>query len=337
MLDPVGDRPARKNLGATLSEKIYELIVDSGLRPGDKLPGHHQLAERFGVSVASIREALSILVAAGIVRSLPGRGTFLTGADLNPAGQQVDRALRILELFTAGSPVLSTAEIARELGLDRSAVHYLVAVLERRGFIVRDTSGNQYEVGPKAFEVGCLFARRVSLVEKAQPLLTALAHKTSCTVQLCILDRGEVLVVDSRESSSTVRVASNVGTRMPVHASAAGKVLLAFMDEPERSGILDRMDLIPYTSNTITEPEAFRRHLDEVRAQGYAISNAEWNQGVFAVAAPIREQWNRVSAALALATPFSHADDPDPARLIPPVCETARMLSFQGKVRSAPG
>jgi DNA-binding IclR family transcriptional regulator len=142
----------------------------------------------------------------------------------------------------------------------------------------------------------------LELVRQAHPVLEELADRTRETVNLAVLEGDGVLHIDQIAGTRSVVSVSWVGRRTPVHCSSTGKVLLAFADEPERERLLAG-PLERRTANTIVDPDQLRAQLVEVRARGYAQTVEELEEGLNAVAAPVRRADGDVVAAVSVAGP----------------------------------
>jgi DNA-binding IclR family transcriptional regulator len=166
----------------------------------------------------------------------------------------------------------------------------------------QNAGDGKYRLGLALFELGTLVRRKMDFTMEARPFLRTLMEKTGETVHLAILDHDSVLYVISLESKQALRMGSKVGTRVPVHATAVGKALLAFQPEEEIARIIAR-GLAASAPNTIVEGKALQRELALVRARSYAEDDEESEVGLRSVAAPIRNDSGAVIAAISIAGP----------------------------------
>lgn len=244
--------------------------------------------------------------------------------------QSVDRALAVLELFNERASELGLGEMSEALGLHKSVVHRLVATLEMRGFLERNTHTGRWRIGPKMFELGELFLTDYG-IEGLTHDLERLAEQTGLSAHLAILDKGEVLYIRNVEKRSELGFVfhARVGQRAPVHTTALGKCLVAWMPPEEIRQILATRGLPRRTPATITDPERFLEHLALVREHGYAFDLEESAAGICCLGAPVRNVAGRVVAGVSVTAATSEADAGYLAQLVPVVLDTARRMSMR--------
>jgi len=222
--------------------------------------------------------------------------------------QSVDRALDILESFGVDNKELGVTEISRILGLHKSTVYGLLNTMENRGYIVQNPSSGKYRLGLKLFELGCRVEKSMDLKKITDYYLEMLRQETGETVHLAIMDSQEVVYIDKKEGLESMRMVSQVGKRLPLHCSAIGKVLFAYLDQDRIEKIINEKGLLKMTAKTITDPSLLKEELDEIKVKGYAIDNEEIAEGLVCVAAPIRNYSNEVIAAISVAGPKARID-----------------------------
>jgi len=148
---------------------------------------------------------------------------------------------------------------------------------------------------------------RMDLRTQAAPILDRLNAETALTVHLAILDDGDVVYIDKREANETVRMYSAIGKRAPVHCTALGKALIAFLDEPRLRSIAKAKGLPRFTKNTITTWTGLVANLKLVRERGYSRDNAEQQDMIHCIGAPIWDHSGKVIASISLTgTVYSH-------------------------------
>jgi len=202
------------------------------------------------------------------------------------------RLAAIMDAFDMGEQVLSLAELSKRAELPKSTVHRLAEQLRAIGWLERDHN-NAYRVGMRIFELGGLALQRDQLRDTAFPLLQDLAAATGLAVQLGVLDRGEVIYLE-RIVSRDFSLPTRLGGRMPAHCTGLGKAMLAFDDLAAEEVMNSEMQRL--TDHTITEANALRSALDEVRATGVARDVHESVVGLVCVAAPIRNSGRAIAA-----------------------------------------
>ncbi len=208
--------------------------------------------------------------------------------------QTVDRALQALDLFGPAQPDVSTVEVARALGIDRSIASRLLGALESRGYVSQDETTQRYRLGIRALDLGAFYLQSHRLVAAAAPHLELLAGNTSGVANVFVLDDGQAVRLASYPARPMTRL------RVPAHCTAAGKVLLAALDEPALAWHIQLHGLAAHTPRTITTGEELRQELALVRAQGYALERDENVLGRGCVAGPVRDVLGRTVGAVSI-------------------------------------
>lgn len=219
--------------------------------------------------------------------------------------QAIERAVAILNAFSADEHELGVTEIADRLGLHKSTVHRFMVNLDAAGMVERNSRTGRYRLGMRIFELGGLVKQRINLWDEALPFLESLVRDTGETGHLAVLDAGEAIYIERVEARRALRVPSAVGRGYPAHATNLGKVLLADL-EPERlAEIVRERGLAAYTPHTIVDPTALDLELSRIRERGYAIDNEEYDEGLRCIGAPVRDHSGRVVAALGIGGPVT--------------------------------
>ncbi|MGP8049775.1 MAG: IclR family transcriptional regulator [Desulfobaccales bacterium] len=222
-----------------------------------------------------------------------------------PRIQSVARALSIIDILAKAGGELALNEVASRLKLAKSTVHGLISTLKDFGYIEQSSFTGRYRLGIRFFEVGSIVAQGWEVRSVAGPYIEQLLEEMGETVHLVILDKFEVLYIDKREKSGALRIASQVGMRLPAHCTGVGKVLMAYLTEAERRELICKKGLPRFTRNTLTDPAALEYELARIREQGFAVDNEEIMEGLRCVAAPIRNQTGEVISAISLSGPVS--------------------------------
>lgn len=239
-----------------------------------------------------------------------------------PATRSVTaRALAVLDSFDAKHRRQSLVAISRRTELPLTTVHRLVHELEKHSALVRGSDGD-YEIGSKIWRLGILASVHADLREVALPYMEDVFELSNAAVQIAVLDGLRCLVVERIAGSRTMSVVSKPGSRLPLHATGVGKVLLAFGGEELQSAVLTSLDR--YTDQTITDVEKLRAQFTTIRSQGFAITNEELAAGATSIAVPLRGKGGAVIAALGLVSP---SDSTQVARLVPILQVTGAALS----------
>jgi IclR family transcriptional regulator, acetate operon repressor len=239
--------------------------------------------------------------------------------------QSVSRALRALEQI-AEAGELGITELGRRLGVHKATASRLVATLAEHGMVERDPVSEKYRLGFGLIRLAGAATAGLDLVRTSRPILEELAEKSRETVNLGVLSGEAVVYIDQVAGTRSIVAVSWVGRRTPVHCASNGKVLLAFMDEPERERLLAG-PLERATKNTVVDPAKLRAQLAEVRARGYATTMEELEEGLNAVAAPIRRSDGQVVAAISVSGPAFRMRPVDLPRIALVTMEAATAIS----------
>jgi IclR family transcriptional regulator, acetate operon repressor len=215
--------------------------------------------------------------------------------------QSVTRALRSLEMI-AEAGELGVTELGRRLGVHKATASRLAATLADRGLVERDPVTDKYRLGFGLIRLAGAAMAGLDLVSTARPILEDLADRTRETVNLGVVSGDGVIYIDQITGTRSIVAVSWVGRRTPLHATSNGKVLLAYMDDRELERHL-QTPLDAATDRTITDPERLRAQLQEIRTRGYAQTLEELEEGLNAVAAPVRQADGEVVAGLSVSGP----------------------------------
>ena len=201
--------------------------------------------------------------------------------------QSVDRALDLLEALAGADGEVSITALAARTKLHVSTVHRLLATLLRRGYVRQNPDTSRYYAGAKVATLAEGRSRYNELRHAARPLLQALVEATRETANLSVLDDTMAVYIETAASPQVVRLFTVVGNRVPLHATGAGKALLASLPQPRREALLDRTELKPHTGKTLVDRASLARALDEARERGYALDDEEYDDGVRCVAVAV--------------------------------------------------
>ena len=231
----------------------------------------------------------------------------MAGNTSAPGTSVVSRALALLSAFDADHRRLSLSEMARRADLPTPTAYRLAGELVRGGMLVRRPSG-EYVIGRRLWDLGLLAPLQSGLREIASPFLSDLHAATLATVHLAIRDRAQALYVDRLSGRASVPVVSTVGSRLPLHATGVGKVLLAHAPDRVQQQVLE--GLARMTPYTITQPGRLRDQLARVRRDGYAVTEEEMTLGACSVAVPVRRgpDLGEVVAAIGVVVPTLKRD-----------------------------
>jgi DNA-binding IclR family transcriptional regulator len=218
-----------------------------------------------------------------------------------------DRVLDVLLLFQESWPELTAEEICELIDAPRSTTYRYIRVLRNKGFLEKSATGG-YRLGPRLLQLGRIARSRLDISDIALPVMEDIARQTRETILLTRLFGDSAVCVERIEGPQTVRISFEIGQVQPLHGGASSKILLAFVDEDRWDEYLTS-GLERFTEYTITEPEALKEQLREIRRQGYCDSESEVDLGARAVAVPIKDTRGRVVAGLSTAGPVFRMDD----------------------------
>jgi len=211
----------------------------------------------------------------------------------------VERALDVLMCFTNQTPELSMTQISEMVGINKSTVHRLLATLEGKRFVERDSVTGIYRPGIRLLQMAFLTLEHNDLRRLATPFLHTLCDQHRENVNLSVLDDADVIYLAVIESPQRVKLAAAPGQRLPAFCTASGKAILAYLPEENVRQILE-FEMPRYTQNTITSQGAFFEDIRRTRERGFAISEQEFEEGINALAAPI---CNHPIASVSIAGP----------------------------------
>ncbi|MGY1724423.1 IclR family transcriptional regulator [Blastococcus sp. SYSU DS0533] len=245
----------------------------------------------------------------------------MAGRSASPGRSVTSRALGILDAFDSSAPRLSLSEIAERSGTPLTTAHRLLAELTGWGALIRRPDG-RYEIGRKLWDLGLLAPVQLGLRQVAAPFLLDLHTTTRDTVHLAVREGLSALYVDRVSGRESVPVVSQVGSRLPLHATGVGKVLLAAAPDDVVDQVLAALD--PVTRYTCTDATLLARELTEIRRRRYARTNQEMSLGAASLAVPVqveRANGPLAVAALGIVVPPHRRDV---ARLVPVLEMAAR-------------
>jgi len=216
------------------------------------------------------------------------------------------RSLRFLlileEVARIGVPVTPT-EVNKSLCLPKQTLHRIFITLEDAGFLQRELDGKHYSPGPRTrtISLGIMSSVRVRAARLA--VMNALAKQIGETCNLVIPDRLNMIYLDRVETNWPLRIQFPIGTHVPFHCTASGKLFLSSLSQPRLKPILKAGEFDRLTDNTITEPDRLEAAIGQIRKAGYATDNEEFVPGMIAVATPVLDVNDRMVASLAFHAP----------------------------------
>ena len=249
--------------------------------------------------------------------------------------KSVERCLRVLKTFTPEQPEFGVAELARRHRVHVSSMSRLLSTMCAEGFVRQVPPGGRYRLGFAIVELGTFAREALDVRGLAAATIWELAEQTGTAVTFAIPSDAEAVVLDRAPSASGAFAYSSwVGRRLPLHASAVGKALLAFAAPREQETLLAAMarpdgTFARYTPTTITTVAELKEDLAISRSRGYAVTRAEFNVDGCAVAAPVFDHEGVARAAIAAPELVHRFDAPREAELVELVVAAAAKISAQ--------
>lgn len=203
--------------------------------------------------------------------------------------------------FSPEKPDLSLSDLAESMQLHKSTLIRLLSCMESLGFIERDPQSTKYRLGIRNYEVGSnYYLANFDIDQVARAFMEELVDEWNLTANLAVLDGNDIVYVGIVEPHRALRVNQSIGSRFQIHCTALGKAMLAHVDEETRESIIDEIELMVHTPNTITCPERLRAELKDTQERGYALDDEEAIKGARCVGVPIIGRDGLVYGALSL-------------------------------------
>jgi DNA-binding IclR family transcriptional regulator len=216
------------------------------------------------------------------------------------AAGAVPKALRVLEAVAARKRPMSIAEIAAALDMPQPTAHRIVGTLEKLGFIGREPGKRRIVEGARFVSLGLNVLQAAAGTGTRHAVLAALARKTGESCNLGVMANGHVVYIDRVESHWPLGLRFEPGSRVPMHCTAIGKLLLSRLPEATLDAFLASGPLPRYTSTTITEARRLKAELARIRKQEYSLDDQEFMSGVVCIAVPVEGPRDGVCAGLAI-------------------------------------
>ncbi len=238
----------------------------------------------------------------------------------------VERGLDVLEALGRSEGELKLSEIGAALDLPRGTAHRILGTLNRRGYARYDSRTRRYGLGARTLILASMSRQRLGPL--ARPFLEELVEVSGETCSLSCFDRDAAVYIEQAEPGRSVRMLAEPGDRVPLHATATGKVLLAHQPRELMQTFLKAPELPRFTAKTTTDTARLREELHRIRQQGYATDLDEYEEGVRSLAAPIFNPDGQLLAAMSLSGPSSRLRTSRLDELIPHAKSIAATFSL---------
>jgi len=242
------------------------------------------------------------------------------------ANQSTQMAFMIMETMAEiGEPVALT-DLARKLEIPKPRAFRFLRTLLAMGYVLQDEATERYRLSLKLYHLGQAIADRTVLLTEARPLMIRLRDKVNLTVTMSVIEARGTRVIDIVRVESPVEIVTRPGSMLNFHASAQGKLALAF--NPKLWDVVTSGPLRVWTPKTITDLEELKRLVDLARERHWADAPEEYLYGVTALSAPIFDMTNRMIATVTVAGPLADIGVPPKDHIIDAVTATAKAISF---------
>jgi len=250
--------------------------------------------------------------------------------------QTVDKALRLLGLFSEERPEIGLSEIARLSGFNKATARRFLLALEKHGFVEQDARNRHYRLGAGLLRLARVREAVSPVQTVVRPILEDLVTRLGETAHFSLYTGGALATIGLAESAKSNRVMLERGEVIPLHATASGIAFMAFA-RPEIVDAALRESLIGHTVHTITDARELRKRLKTVARAGVAVANGSYEDGVCGIAAPVFGQDSFARGAVAIAAPASRAKRAVIAAIQPEVRQAAAEISAAMGVDAEPG
>lgn len=229
----------------------------------------------------------------------------------SPVVQSLIRGLSVIRCFDAQHSSMTLSAVARRTGLPRATARRILHTLSAIGYVMMDD--NQFSLRPRILELGYTYLSSLGLPEIATPHLEKLTAQVNESSSVALLDDMEIVYVARVSTRKIMRAAITIGTRFPAHLTSMGRILLAALDAPTLSGVIDQLDMSAETPYTMTGKTELKDELARVARQGWALVDQELEVGLRSIAVPLHNKAGSVVAAVNVST-SSQSVTPDDSR-----------------------
>jgi DNA-binding IclR family transcriptional regulator len=254
--------------------------------------------------------------------------TKRTAARAEPM-KSVRTALRLLMEFTSEQPQFGVAELAQKTGLSKSHVSKVLAAFVEAGLLHQDGRTRAFSVALPAFLLGARFVNYDRLSSEATPIMRELTDRTGHSTRLSVLHGDDAVYMFGIEGPLFVDTGWRAGTRLPLHSTTAGRILLAFLDTERADALIRNLRMTRHTRHTITDRTVLKRIMGKIRAQGYDLQLGETTEGLGTLGVPVFGQGEGALAVLSIAFPVHLFPSDGVERFLPQLHQSARTLSLR--------
>ncbi|WP_264212307.1 IclR family transcriptional regulator [Leisingera thetidis] len=237
------------------------------------------------------------------------------------------RLLVLLEEVARRGVAVKPAEMIEAMGLPKPTVHRLMQTAEAEGFLQRDLDGRAYGAGPRLRQLALSIVSSEHLRTARLSILKSVAEELGETCNLAIPDREGMIYLDRVETKWPLRIQLPIGSQVPFHCTASGKMYLSSLKPSVLEAVLRACPLEAATRQTCTDPDALAGELKTIRDRGYSTDDEEFIAGMVAVAVPVRDARNRLMATLSIHAPVQRRSLQDLTAFLPSLQKAAKELA----------
>ncbi len=249
--------------------------------------------------------------------------------------KSINKTLDILELFINGEIEISLSDLADKSGLNKSTVSRITSTLVQRGYLVQKEKRGKYSLGMKFLDFSGIIKSRIKIRDVAIPHLIKLSQQVNESVLLALWDGEATVLSETIHANYPLRVVPDEGTRVPLHSTGVGKIILANMTEEEFERYFKNRTLERYTPNTITDLNDLKKHIMLVKQEGLSFDDEEYFPGVRNVSAAIKNSDRKAIAAFGVIGPSVRLTRARISEIAPAVkncaLEISRELGYTGE------
>lgn len=236
------------------------------------------------------------------------------------------RGLEILRAFSRTRKRMTLSQVAAETGMTRAAARRFLLTLVREGYAATD--GKLFDLTPQVLELGFSVISSMGIWDIARPFMKQLSEEIEESVSAAVLDGSDVVYVVAAQYHRVISVGVTLGSRLPAHCTATGRVLLASRPEAEWDALIARLGLRSITPRTTTDPRRFRAILTETRERGWALVDQELELGLRSIAIPLLRRSGEVAGGINVGIPTLRGTPEEMVeRILPRLEETAAQIT----------
>lgn len=263
----------------------------------------------------------------GSGRKAAGPSTDRSFSQQGGAGGSALKVFAVLECIASAQRPLTISELAVLLGVPKPTMHRIVRQLDGEGLLQREPDTRLYGPGPRLLNFALGAVRSSMRSAPRHAVLEALSAKVGETCNFGMISGSAVLYIDRVEASWPFGLRFEPGSRVPLHCTSVGKLLLSVQPRRRRDELIRATRLTRYTENTITDPDRLQAELEAIRKRGYSIDNQEFLAGVVCLAVPVRDGKGAICAGLAISAPNARMSVEECVGHLPTLLEAAKQLA----------